>query len=67
MVNISQISTFKKSSHSEIKNKLLNEFDDVIHDFLNPVSMKSPPMHIHLKIARRNRCTFQPHGKFKNI
>ena len=48
MVNTSQISTFKKSSHSEIKSKLFNEFDDVIHDFLNPVPMKSPPMHIHL-------------------
>ena len=48
MVNFSQILTFKKSSHSEIKNKLLNEFDDVIYDFLNPVPMKGPPMHIHL-------------------
>ena len=48
MVNISQISSFKKSSHSGIKHMLLNEFDDVIHDFLNPLQMKSPPMHIHL-------------------
>ena len=48
MVNTSQISTFKKSSHSDIKSKLLNEFDDVIHDFLNPKAMKSPPMYIHL-------------------
>ena len=48
MVNTSQISTFKKSSHSDNKSKLLNEFDDVIHDFLYPVPMKSPPMHIHL-------------------
>ena len=48
MVNTSKISTFKKSSNSEIKSKLLNKFDDVIHDFLNPVPMKSPPMHIHL-------------------
>ena len=46
MVNTSQISTFKKSAHSEIKSKLLNEFDDVIHDFLNPVPMKSP-IHIY--------------------
>ena len=48
MVNTSKISTFKKSSHSDIKSKLVKEFDDVIHDFLNPIPMKSPPMHIHL-------------------
>ena len=29
--------------------KLLNEFPDVIHDSLNPIPMKTDPMHIYLK------------------
>ena len=32
-----------------IRKLLLNEFPDVIHDSLNPIPMKTDPMHIYLK------------------